>query len=234
MQPLTSTMCHHVSVACWQLCVSACPLRSKRNCMQAEHLLTLCLQECSVPQHALPPCSAGSGKTDSTAKCAQAYLLLPSLPEHSVGLDADALHCINQHHSPIAQPCSRRHLAAEVYMARGIDQVDQVPCSRRGTGCVELERQAGCGHMAVREFWGVDEIYQVCLAGVDRLCPVRASREHGRLATEAGWPATGMWPSWLRLTCPLQLSHRLCSFACPLASGQPPAREAARWSCSSW
>ena len=61
---------------------------------------------------------------------AQTYLLLPSLPEHGVRLNADALYCVNQHHGPIAQPCSCRHLAAEVYMARRVDQVDQVPCSK--------------------------------------------------------------------------------------------------------
>ena len=64
-------------------------------------------------------------------KCSQActYPLLPSLPQDSMGLDADALYSIHHHEAPIAQPGCCADFTAEIYMARGVNKVDQVPCT---------------------------------------------------------------------------------------------------------
>ena len=46
-----------------------------------------------------------------------------------MGLDADPLHSIDHDQGPIAEPRSSGHLAAEVHMARRVDQVHKVLCT---------------------------------------------------------------------------------------------------------
>lgn len=46
-----------------------------------------------------------------------------------MGLDADTLYSIHHHEAPIAQPGCCADFTAEIYMARGVNKVDQVPCT---------------------------------------------------------------------------------------------------------
>lgn len=53
------------------------------------------------------------------------YLLLPGLPEDSMCLDANPLHCIHYDQSSITQSGRSADLAAEVHMPRGVYQIDK-------------------------------------------------------------------------------------------------------------
>ncbi len=56
-------------------------------------------------------------------------LLLPSLAQYSMCLNADAFNSVHYNQRAIAKPRSCADLAAEVHMPRRIDEVDQVPCA---------------------------------------------------------------------------------------------------------
>jgi len=103
-----------------------------------------CTQLCAW-MHRPPSCSwkLPSG-TQQGAACGGpprgARLLLPGLPQDGVRLDAHALHGVHHDQRAVAEPRRRAHLAAEVHMARRIDQVDKVTCARPGEAPVACAR----------------------------------------------------------------------------------------------